>query len=69
MKKTLLLISLVACFWSAVLAQTVVPPTIKSKTTFAIVVDEASYKEEKTQVEAYRNSVEGECLGTYIILD
>ncbi len=69
MKKTLLLISLVACFWPAVLAQTVVPPTIKSKTTFAIVVDEASYKEAKTQVEAYRNSVEGEGLGTYIIVD
>lgn len=50
-------------------AQTVVKPTIKSKTTFAIVVDQKSYNEVQTEIDAYRASVEKEGLGTYLLID
>ena len=39
-------------------AQTVVHPSIKTKTTFAIVVDQKSYDEAKSEIDAYRTSIE-----------
>ncbi len=50
-------------------AQTVVKPSVKTKTTFAIVVDQKSYNEAKTEIDAYRASVENEGLGTYLLID
>lgn len=50
-------------------AQTIIKPGIKSKTTFAIIVDKKSYDEAKAEIEAYRTSVENEGLGTYLIID
>lgn len=50
-------------------AQQVEKPTIKSKTTFAIVVDAKTYKAAETELKAYRQVVEKDGLGTYIITD
>ena len=50
-------------------AQTIVKPSIKSKTTFAIVVDQASYEQAEGEILAYRSSVEAEGLGTYLLID
>ena len=50
-------------------AQTVIKPTVKTKTTFAIVVDQKSYDEAKSEIDAYRASVENEGLGTYLLID
>lgn len=50
-------------------AQTVVHPSIKTKTTFAIVVDQKSYDEAKSEIDAYRTSIEKEGLGTYLLID
>lgn len=69
MKKILISLAAVAAIWNGAAAQTVIKPTIKSKTTFAIVVDKASYDEAKNEIEAYRNSIEKEGLGTYILVD
>ena len=51
------------------MAQQIVKPSIKSKTTFAIVTDSKSYDEAKAEIDAYRASVENEGLGTYLIID
>lgn len=50
-------------------AQTIVKPSVKTKTTFAIVTDTKSYEEAKEEIDAYRTSVEKEGLGTYLIVD
>ena len=50
-------------------AQTIVKPSVKTKTTFAIVTDAKSYEEAKEEIDAYRTSVENEGLGTYLIVD
>lgn len=50
-------------------AQTVLKPSIKSKTTFAIVVDQASFEQAEAEIRSYRASVEAEGLGTYLVVD
>lgn len=50
-------------------AQTIVKPSVKTKTTFAIVTDSKSYEEAKHEIDAYRASVENEGLGTYLLID
>lgn len=50
-------------------AQTIVKPSIKSKTSFAIIIDNQSYNKVKKAVEAYRQVIEKDGLGTYIISD
>lgn len=50
-------------------AQTIVKPSVKTKTTFAIVTDSKSYEEAKNEIDAYRASVENEGLGTYLLID
>lgn len=65
------------CFLSLLLAtgltvaqaQTIIPPTVKTKTTFAIVVDSKSYTEARNEIEAYRAAVERDGLGTYLLVD
>lgn len=57
-----------ALFFSQIAwAQTVINPTIKSKTTFAIVIDRESYTQAKAEVDAYKSSIEADGLGTYIL--
>jgi hypothetical protein len=50
-------------------AQNYVNPSIKSKTSFAIVIDQATYLNTKDAVAAYRKVIEKDGLGTYIIYD
>jgi len=50
-------------------AQVKVVPSIKSKTTFAIVVDSASYAYAKDAIEAYKKVIEADHLGVYILAD
>ena len=50
------------------LAQTIIKPDIKSKTTFAIVVDNESYTQVREAVEAYKKSIEADGLGTYVLV-
>lgn len=69
MKKHFLLILMMLGLVQATLAQTIVRPSVKSKTTFAIVVDQTTYEKAKPEIEAYRNSVEQEGLGTFILID
>lgn len=61
---TLFLISGILC----TVAQTVINPGIKSKTTFAIVVDSESYAQAKNAVDAYKKSIEADGLGTYMLI-
>ena len=68
MKKPILFL-LALCGMQTAFAQTVVKPSVKSKTTFAIVVDQKSYDEAKAEIDAYRASVENEGLGTYLLVD
>ncbi|MCK0131913.1 hypothetical protein MWU59_10420 [Flavobacteriaceae bacterium F08102] len=49
------------------IAQTVLKPSTKSDTYFAIVVDNTTFEGAKGEILAYRNSVEKDGLGTYII--
>ena len=50
-------------------AQIIVKPSVKTKTTFAIVTDSKSYEAAKYEIDAYRASVENEGLGTYLLID
>lgn len=53
----------------SVQAQIEMAPSVKSKTTFAIVVDQKSYEAARVEINAYRSSVENEGLGTYLLVD
>ena len=68
MKKYILLAIATLCL-HILQAQTVILPSIKTKTTFAIVVDHKSYDEVKSEIDAYRSSIENEGLGTYLLID
>jgi len=48
-------------------AQSIQQPTVKTPTTFAIVVDQHTYDQAKPEIDAYRAAVEKDGLGTYII--
>jgi hypothetical protein len=50
-------------------AQKIIAPTVRSKTTFAIVIDETSLSKAHDAVYAYRDAIEKDRLGTYIISD
>lgn len=58
-----------ALAWLPASADIVQRPSVNTPTSFAIVIDEESYRQAKTEVEAYRASVEADGLGTYIIVD
>lgn len=68
MKKYILLAIATLCL-HILQAQTVILPSIKTKTTFAIVADQKSYDEVKSEIDAYRSSIENEGLGTYLLID
>ena len=69
MKKYFLLAGLAFMLLQTSLAQTITKPSVKSKTTFAIVTDAKSYEQAKNEIDAYRTSVEQEGLGTYLVVD
>lgn len=48
-------------------AQSIQEPTVKSPTSFAIIVDQHTYDQAKPEIDAYRAAVEKDGLGTYII--
>lgn len=50
-------------------AQQIEKPDIKSKTSFAIVVDQETYEAAKQEIQAYKKSVEKDGLGTYVVYD
>lgn len=54
---------------TAVQAQEIIKPGIKSQTSFAIVIDKGTYAYAKAEVEAYQQAVEKDGLGTYILVD
>lgn len=47
--------------------QVVIPPSVRSKTTFAIIIDRESYNQAKEEVDAYKKVIESDGLGTYIV--
>ncbi len=69
MKRLLTLAGMAWFLTQGLLAQTIVKPSVKTKTTFAIVTDTKSYEQAKEEIDAYRTSVEKEGLGTYLIVD
>lgn len=60
---------LLAVAITTVKAQEIIKPSHSSKTSFAIVTDPITYQEAKTEIQAYRQSVEKDGLGTYIIIN
>lgn len=64
-KGSLLTAALIGC--QLTFAQTIIKPSVKSATSFAIVVDKNTYDQAKNEVDAYRNAIEQEGLGTYIV--
>ena len=69
MKRYIALAGLAFTLLQVTVAQTIVKPSIKSKTTFAIVTDSKSYEQAKEEIDAYRTSVENGGLGTYLLID
>ncbi|GGH18380.1 hypothetical protein FAZ19_11705 [Sphingobacterium alkalisoli] len=49
--------------------QQIEKPGIKSSTTFAIVIDSETYRVAREEVIAYKNAIEQDGLGTYILVD
>ena len=69
MKRYIAFAGLAFAFLQGTMAQTIVKPSVKTKTTFAIVTDSKSYEEAKNEIDTYRASVENEGLGTYLLID
>lgn len=53
----------VACSYG----QELIRPSVQSKTSFAIVIDSKTFESARAEVMAYRQSIEKDGLGTYII--
>ena len=49
-------------------AQTITKPSVKTPTSFAVFVDQLSYEKARTAIDAYRQSVEADGLGTYLVV-
>ena len=69
MKRYITFAGLAFVLLQGTMAQTIVKPSVKTKTTFAIVTDSKSYEKAKHEIDAYRASVENEGLGTYLLID
>ncbi len=59
---------LLAISLTAAKAQEIIRPALSSETAFAIVVDDKTYQEARSEISAYQKSVESDGLGTYIIV-
>lgn len=68
LKKLLLLLLMITAFCD-INAQKIMTPGIKTPTTFAILVDETSYEKVKEAIDAYKQSIEKDGLGTYLIIN
>ena len=67
-QKTIILSLLaMATAWTAS-AQEVIPPGVQTPTTFAIVVDRASYRQAETELTDYKRSIEADGLGAYVLI-
>ena len=69
MKKLLILSFLVMSICLNTNAENTLKPTIKSKTSFAIITDVATYQKVKNAIDDYRKVIENDGLGTYVIYD
>lgn len=63
------LLILLLQFTVAVNAQTILKPNKQTKTSFAIIIDSASYINTKDAVMDYKAVIENDNLGTYVIID
>ncbi|MGJ1262096.1 HEAT repeat domain-containing protein [Sphingobacterium spiritivorum] len=66
LRKTLLFLTCLSLVASSY-GQEIIKPSVSSKTSFAIVVDQKTFNDLKPELMAYRQSVEQDGLGTYII--
>ena len=69
MKQPLSILLLALGISLQVQAQQVIRPEVKTPTTFAIVVDSTSYEQAKDALTAYKQSIEADGLGTYLLID
>lgn len=60
-------VALLTLMGTSAFAQKIENPSIKSKTTFAIIVDDVTMAKTQQAIKAYKTAVEKEGLGTYII--
>lgn len=67
MIKKILLSSVFVSFCIMGGAQSIEKPTVKSKSSFAIIVDDVTFQKTRPALSAYKKSVEKDGLGTYII--
>ncbi|SFG17186.1 HEAT repeat domain-containing protein [Prevotella sp. KH2C16] len=67
-KKKILSLVLMLLVSLGMAAQTITKPSVKTPTSFAIFVDQVSYDHAKAAVDAYRQSVEADGLGTYLVV-
>lgn len=71
MKSRLLITFLIAVFLNIgdISSQTFINPSVKSPTSFAIIIDSESYSKAKEEVHAYKDVIERDNLATYIVID
>jgi len=67
MKKHLVTLPIMSLFWLFADAQTIIEPNITSNTSFAIIVDQATYNGAKDEIMAYKKSVEEDGLATFVV--
>lgn len=67
MNKRLFLSAALTLLTAVGIAQKIEKPSINSRSSFAVVVDEDTYKQTRSALEAYKKAVEKDGLGTYII--
>lgn len=66
MKRAFLLLFLLVPFYLSGQVK-ITEPGVKTPTTFAIIIDQATYDNTREAVELYRSAVEADGLGTYIV--
>lgn len=66
--RKLLLILVLSFFLHGMKGQNIIKPSVKTPTSFAIIIDEQSYSNVAEAVKAYRQSVEDDGLGTYLAI-
>lgn len=69
MKKIGLLLLGILSGWTLYAEPTIIKPSVKTPTSFALFLDRTSYEKCREAVEDYRHAVEADGLGTYIIYD
>lgn len=67
--KKLFVLSACLLFTLMCQAYQLIKPSVKTPTSFAIFIDQKSYDRVADAVKAYRNSIEADHLGTYLVID